>query len=360
MVVTLAIPILFLFIFVEYLFYRTPKMRKFNNYLPIDTLSNFATAIMSRLTKPFMVFFSIGIYTLVFQHLRLFDASEFPQELYIASLVVYFFAVDFCYYILHRVSHRVNFYWGLHIIHHHSEKYNLSVAIRQSALGGFFTFVFYLPLAVLGLPPVEFAIFNGLNLLYQFFIHTEAVRRLGFLEIFMNTPSHHRVHHGKNPKYIDKNYAGIFIIWDKWLGTFQEEEEKPDYGVTTPPPNFNPITANIHFFQILLREGKKCKTLFAKIALWFLPPEYLDKSISKEYSPFTEGYNLKFKMPPIIKFIYATIIIITFTLLLFYNKMSEEIVYPLATILIIVTDLPFSLLVNKIMQKISQKSKVAG
>ena len=128
----------------------------------------------------------------------------------------------------------------MHIVHHHSERLNLSVAFRRSAFSPLFTFVFELPLALLGLPLWWFVLLSAINIFYQFLIHTETIGKLGWLETFMNTPSHHRVHHGREPKYIDKNFASVFIIWDKLLGTFQAEEETPDYGVTTPPANFQP------------------------------------------------------------------------------------------------------------------------
>ena len=344
MIITIAIPLLFLFIFVEYLFSRRQKYRPLKAFVSIDTLSNLAAGITSRLTKPFMGFFSLGIYTLCFQHMRLFDASELPQPIYVCLLVVYFFGVDACYYFFHRASHRINFLWGLHIIHHQSEKFNLSVAFRQTAIGGFFTFVFYLPLAILGLPPLMFAIFNALNLLYQFFIHTELVNKLGFLEIFMNTPSHHRVHHGKNKKYIDKNYAGVFIIWDKWFGTFQPEEERPTYGVTTPPPSFNPIAANVHFFQILWKEGKRYSSFFDRIALWFLPPEAIKGGV--EETRFSKGYRARLKIPTAVTVIFTMVVFSTLAMLFFYQKINLGVVFFVATALLLLTELPFTLLLN--------------
>lgn len=344
MIVTIAIPLLFAFIFVEYLYSRQKKYRSLKAYVPIDTLSNLAAGITSRLTKPFMGFFSLGIYALCFQHLRLFDASELPQPVYVSLLVVYFFGVDACYYFFHRASHRVNVLWGLHIIHHQSEKFNLSVAFRQTAIGGFFTFFFYLPLAVLGLPPLMFAIFNALNLLYQFFIHTELVGKLGFLEIFMNTPSHHRVHHGKDKKYIDKNYAGVFIIWDKWFGTFQPEEERPNYGVTTPPPNFNPIAANVHFFQTLWEEGKSYSRVIDKIALWFLPPEAI-KGGTKA-TPFSSGYHIRPAIPQSVTIIFTVVVFATLAMLFFYQQINLVVVFMIATALLLLTELPFTLVLN--------------
>ncbi len=347
MVVTYAIPVLFLFVFVEYVFC---KLRKRGRYLGIDTLANLSAGILSRLTIPFTKVLSVGAYVLIYENYRLFTVSDLPMPWFCVAMVFFFFAVDFCYYVNHRVSHRVNFLWGTHIVHHQSENFNFSVAFRQSALGSFFTFVFDLPLALLGLSPWWFGLFYGINLLYQFLIHTETVGKLGFWEIFMNTPSHHRVHHGRDPKYIDKNYAGVFIIWDKWLGTFQAEEETPTYGVTTPPQNFNPVTANYHFFQILWREGKKRRRFADKVALWVAPPEAVE-SQSVPQSNFRAVYARNFHLPHLlpVSLFYVLVTLLTFAMLLFSENIEP--IYLVAVGLILMTDLPFRLVINSLVRR---------
>ena len=160
-----------------------------------------------------------------------------------------FVLVDFLYYWTHRLSHRVNILWAGHVVHHSSEEYNLTVALRQSALHGLFTWVFYLPLALVGVPPRMFVTAYALNLIYQFWIHTREIGKLPApVELVMNTPSHHRVHHGVNPKYQDRNYAGVFIVWDRLFGSFQPEEEEPVYGITKPLASWSPLWANVHVF----------------------------------------------------------------------------------------------------------------
>ena len=347
MVVTYAIPVLFLFVFLEYLYC---KLRKRGRYLGIDTLANLSTGILSRLTIPFTKVISVGAYIYVYEHFRLFSVSDLPTPWFYVALVIAFFAVDFLYYVHHRAAHRINLLWGTHIVHHQSENFNFSVAFRQTAIGSIFTFVFDLPLALLGLSPWWFGLFHGLNLLYQFLIHTEAVGKLGFLEIFMNTPSHHRVHHGRDPKYIDKNYAGMFIIWDKWLGTFQPEEETPTYGVTTPPQNFNPITANYHFFQILWRASKQRKRFIDKVALWFAPPEAVE-SKSVPQSNFRAVYERNFHLPHLlpVSLFYVLVTVLTFIMLLFAE--SIEPIHLVAVVLILMTDLPFRIVINKLVNR---------
>ncbi|HIF14458.1 MAG TPA: sterol desaturase family protein, partial [Bacteroidetes bacterium] len=148
---------------------------------------------------------------------------------------------------------------------------------RQSTFQVFFTFAFFLPLAFMGFDPVYFVIAYGFNLIYQFWIHTESIEKMGWFEIIFNTPSHHRVHHGKNPKYIDKNHAGVLIIWDKMFGTFQEEEERPIYGITTPLNSWDPIWANFDHFKNLGKAVLKVKNISDALKILFNKTDILPK-----------------------------------------------------------------------------------
>jgi len=156
--------------------------------------------------------------------------------------------VDFAYYWWHRASHEVNLLWAAHVVHHQSEDYNLAVALRQAFLTNITMIPFYLPLALLGVPPMVYVAAKGLNALYQFWIHTELINRLGPLERVLNTPSHHRVHHAINPQYLDRNYAGILITWDRLFGSYEPERERPVYGITKPLRSLSPLWANVHYF----------------------------------------------------------------------------------------------------------------
>jgi hypothetical protein len=142
----------------------------------------------------------------------------------------------------------VNLLWAGHVVHHSSEEFNLTVALRQSSLHGFMSWLFYMPIALLGVPVMMWLICHALNLVYQFWIHTRHVNRLGPLEWVLNTPSHHRVHHGVNPEYQDRNYAGTLIIWDRLFSTFEPERAEPVYGITKPLMSWNPLWANLHVF----------------------------------------------------------------------------------------------------------------
>lgn len=167
---------------------------------------------------------------------------------------------DVCYYVYHRTSHVVRLFWATHVNHHSSQHYNLSTALRQNwtpFLGG----IFYIPLALIGFRPEMILIAGAWNLLYQFWIHTELIDRLpGWFEAVFNTPSHHRVHHGANPRYLDKNYAGIFILWDRLLGTFEPEVEPPRYGLTKNIHTFHPVRVAFHEWSAMLGELARART----------------------------------------------------------------------------------------------------
>lgn len=184
-----------------------------------------------------------------------------------------FVADDLAYYWFHRTAHRVRWFWASHVIHHSSQHYNLTTALRQTWTGFFsLSFVFRLPLFLIGFPPAMVFFCAGLNLVYQFWIHTEQVGRLPlWFEGVMNTPSHHRVHHAINPRYLDRNYAGVFIVWDKLFGTFEPERDsdRPRYGIVHALPSLNPLWAAIHEWVAMLGEAARARSareLWGRIA----------------------------------------------------------------------------------------------
>ncbi len=262
--IILSIPLFFFLLGVEIL---VDNIQKTRYYRWNDAISNINIGIgQQTLGLFFKILIPITSYELIYHH-----GAFFKQEVNALNFVILFIAYDFLYYWAHRMSHEINLFWGGHVVHHQSEDYNLSVALRQSWFQFIFTTPFYIPLALLGYPTEMLVWVSAINLTYQFWIHTELIDKMGFLEWFMNTPSHHRVHHGRNPKYIDKNHAGVFIIWDRMFGTFQVEEERPTYGITTPLNSFNPIWANFsHFKQVLHQTQQtqgwknKWKVLFNK------------------------------------------------------------------------------------------------
>ena len=200
--------------------------------------------------------------------------------------ILLFIGVDFFYYWFHRLAHEISLFWGTHIVHHQSEEYNLSVALRQSAFQGFVSMVFYFPLALVGFNPISFVTISAFQTLYQFWIHTKAIKKMPtWFEYIFNTPSHHRVHHGRNPKYIDKNHGGTLIIFDRLFGTFQEEEEEVIYGVTKPLASWNPVWANFDWYVDMWNDLKKPMSWKDRVRLLFNKPGWLPDHLGGYRAP---------------------------------------------------------------------------
>jgi sterol desaturase/sphingolipid hydroxylase (fatty acid hydroxylase superfamily) len=173
--------------------------------------------------------------------------------------ILLFFADDLTYYVFHRTSHECRFFWASHVVHHSSQRYNLGTALRQTWTGGFVSFIFWLWLPFVGFPPMMVLTMQAISLIYQFWIHTEVVRSLGPLEAVLNTPSHHRVHHASNPRYIDRNHAGTLIIWDRIFGSFEPEDlgDKPVYGLTRNINSYNPLRIAFHEWADIWRDVRQ-------------------------------------------------------------------------------------------------------
>jgi len=230
-----------------------------------DTWTNIFLGFMSLLWGGLFGLATGWIYVLCY------DAApfKFPADAW-WTWVTLFFIDDLVYYVFHRVSHESRLFWNFHVVHHSSEQYNLSVAVRQSWFSGILHWMFYAPIMLLGFAPWMFFLMHGLNLVYQFWIHTKLIDKLGPLEWVLNTPSHHRVHHGVNEPYLDRNYAGVLIIWDRLFGSFIEETETPRYGIIHPLRSYNPIWINTHgwveMWQAIKRQpgvGGKVRCIFA-------------------------------------------------------------------------------------------------
>lgn len=283
--VILAIPMYFTLMAIELVYEAITRK---HTYRLNDAVTNISTGTLQQFTNTFLHILNIGIYTLIFEQFAFFHI-----ELNAWSFLVLFILYDFCYYWEHRVAHEVSLFWGGHIVHHQSEDFNLSVALRQSSTSIIWGFVFFLPLALIGFNPIQLALVGGFNLLYQFWIHTEHINKMGWLEVVMNTPSHHRVHHGRNPKYIDKNYAGVFIIWDRMFGTFQAEEERPTYGITVALNSWNPVYANFSHYTYLFEMARQAKSTKDVFKILFKGPGYLPDYLE----PFVEARKRKLQDP---------------------------------------------------------------
>jgi alkylglycerol monooxygenase len=227
-----------------------------------------------------------------------------------------FVAVDFLYYLWHRASHRVGILWAAHVVHHQSEDYNLAIALRQAIFTTITAAPFYLPLAVLGVSPLVFLTCNALNTVYQFWIHTRLVGRLGPLELVLNTPSHHRVHHGINPRYIDRNHAGVFIVWDRLFGTFEPEGEEPVYGVVEGFESADSLRANLAPLKKLLDRSLAARGL-DRLRVWVAPPEWRTAAEGGPQRIPTPSPTLRFDPPVeagLLAYIAAWLVVVSITL----------------------------------------------
>lgn len=286
----IAIPVFLVLILIEYFSTRKkhPEYYRLN-----DSITNLNVGVSHLLFKLLTTGLMFGAYVWVKENFAIVQLSGFWA--YIVVLILF----DFCFYWAHRFGHEVNLFWGAHIVHHQSEEYNLTVALRQSWIHSLLAFIFFLPIAFLGIDILTLGICAGINSFYQFWIHTKAIKRMPkWFEFIFNSPAHHRVHHGVNPKYIDKNHGGMFIIWDRLFGTFQEEEEEPSYGITKQLNSWNPAWANVHFYADMYQDAKQFKTTKDKLKLIFARPgwrpDYLGgKLVVPEPDTTKPKYDLK-------------------------------------------------------------------
>lgn len=263
MIMIYAIVAFFALMFAEYA-YGWIKRR--NLYRLNDTVTNLNIGIGSQvfglLYKVVIVGAMVGIY-------KEFALFNIPTNLF--TILVIAVIYDFLFYWAHRWGHEMNLFWGAHVVHHQSEEYNLSVALRQPWFHSLLAFFIFIPLPLLGFDPYAVLGYSLFSTLYQFWIHTKAIGKMpAWFEFVFNTPSHHRVHHAVNEKYIDRNHGAVFIIWDRIFGTYAEEEEEPTYGITSQFKSFNPVWANFHYYADMLRAMKglrfkdKLRMVFAR------------------------------------------------------------------------------------------------
>jgi sterol desaturase/sphingolipid hydroxylase (fatty acid hydroxylase superfamily) len=214
--------------------------------------------------------FTGAVFAAVYRH-RLFDI---PVDGW--TIVPIFVLVELCYYAFHRASHRVRWFWSAHVPHHTGEHMNFTTAMRQSLLNAFVgIYVFYLPPVWLGVPPAVVMFLLAVDLAYQYFVHTEVIGRLPrWYEYVFDTPSNHRVHHGRNARYIDRNYGGVLIVFDRWFGTYVEEDEPVDYGITRQIRSHNPLVLNLHEFVDLWRDVLAPGPLWQRLRHLWMPPEW--------------------------------------------------------------------------------------
>lgn len=325
-----AIPFFILAILVEFVYAKVTGRFK---YRLNDTLSSLTMGTLSRLIGVVR----LGVFGFLFEwilngHSLLTISMESPLA-WVAAFVLY----DLCYYFLHRFGHEWRILWAAHSAHHQSEEYNLSTALRQASTG-FLGGIFYAPLYLIGFPTPMLIAVGSLNLIYQFWVHTEHVRRLGVIDRILVTPSNHRVHHAKNPCYIDRNYGGVFVLWDRLFGTFEDERESEPcvYGVTEQLNSFNPLWANLHVYVQGVRDSFAATRWTDKITLWFkgpgfkpagtdqTPHDWLAPKFDPQITVVTKQYT----------FVHFWLLVIaTFVLIDFESDLSRPWVYSLAALI---------------------------
>jgi len=268
--------------FVLVLFEKFWGVWKGKDTVPVNDMISSLSSGITNVTKDVL-----GLSIAVISYSWLFDKFSFFQiEATWVVFVIAFFALDFAGYWTHRIAHEYNIFWNNHIVHHSSEEFNLACALRQSISSIVKIFaVFLLPAAILGVPPQVIAVVAPLHLFAQFWYHTRHIGRMGFLEKIIVTPSHHRVHHAINPEYLDKNYGQIFIFWDKWFGTYQEEmDEVPAvYGVTRPVQTWNPIKINFMHLWLLIKDAWRAQNWMDKLKIWFMPLGWRPADVARNY-----------------------------------------------------------------------------
>ena len=316
-----AIPFFIILVLIEIAYGYFIKNQTHN---AMDTISGLSSGITNIIKDSLGLVVIIVSYPYLLEHLALFN-MEATWLVY----VVAFICIDFASYWNHRLSHKINFFWNQHVIHHSSEEFNLSCALRQSIsnLLGYFP-ILLIPAALVGVPHEVIALLAPIHLFAQFWYHTKHIGKLGVLEYFIVTPSQHRVHHAINDIYIDKNLAAIFCVWDRLFGTFQEElgDVPPIYGVLKPAHTWNPILINFQHIWRLIKDAWRTNNWVDKIQIWFMPTGWRPKDVAEKFpiDIITDPYSLKKYNTKPSKFliwwsIYQLVITTLLILFMFYN-----------------------------------------
>jgi alkylglycerol monooxygenase len=273
-----------------------------NNYRWADAINSLSLGMMSQFTAVFTRLLRVGMYTLVYASASLVPleaAKAFWNTWYGWFLALVFY--DFCYYWLHRAGHEVAIVWAAHAVHHQSQDYNLSTALRQTSSGALLGWVFYIPMALAGVPPYVFGVVALIDLLYQFWVHTEHVGKLGWFDRWFCSPSNHRVHHAVNDVYLDKNYGGIWMVWDRMFGTFKDEDATQPcvYGTRALLNSWNPLWANAQVYASLAHDAWYARSWADKLRVLYKPPGWRPADVAQRFpkADFQISSMQKFEIP---------------------------------------------------------------
>ncbi len=286
--VALAVPV---FIFLIALEFTIDRVRRTHYYHLADAINSLSCGIVSTGMRVFFGFLGLFVYEWVLQHAAPLQLAANRWFTWVYAFVLY----DLCYYWQHRLGHTVGLFWATHSVHHQSEEFNLTTALRQPGTGAFTNWIFYVPLALSGVPIQVFLLTGVAQLFYQFWPHTQLIGRLGVLDRWIQTPSNHRVHHAQNDLYLDRNYVGVFLVWDHLFGTFQEErdEEPCIYGVRGQLKSWNPVWANLHYWWLMAVDCGRARRWSDKARIWIAPPGWRPADVEArfpktEYDPYRD------------------------------------------------------------------------
>jgi alkylglycerol monooxygenase len=277
-ILNIAMPVFLVLVLLEKAYGWYKFKHSFNT---MDTLASMSSGYSNVLKDVLGLSVSILTYGWLVKHVAFFEIKST-----VWTYVIAFIALDFSSYWIHRISHKINFFWNKHAVHHSSEEFNLACALRQSISSFVSLFTFFLiPAALLGVPASVIGITAPIHLFAQFWYHTVYIKNMGFLEKILVTPAHHRVHHAINPEYLDKNLAAIFIIWDKLFGTFQEELPNVPavYGITRPASTWNPIKINFQHLWLLIQDAWRTESIKDKLTIWFQPTGWRPADVEAKY-----------------------------------------------------------------------------
>lgn len=334
-IITFAVPVFFLMIIIEYCYGRYVGK---DTYRLNDTFTSISLGMISR--YPTML--NLGVQSLIFVYIGKYMNVGLLSMKNPLTWIIAFLLYDLSYYWMHRLHHEIKILWATHSVHHHGEDYNLATALRQTSTGWLWKWIFYMPMIMLGVPGEVFVTVAGINLVYQFWVHTEHIGHLGFLEKIFITPMNHGIHHAKNKEYIDANYGGVFIIWDRMFGTYTARmpDVTPVYGTVSALKSFNPIWANIQVYSTMIKDTIKTEKMSDKFKIWYSktywrPEDCIEVKDPKEfYVKYNPIISLDIKVFAFFQMLFTTIVSGSVLFFLAQYSYNEIIVFGIAITLL--------------------------
>ena len=334
-IITFAVPVFFLMIIIEYCYGRYVGK---DTYRLNDTFTSISLGMISR--YPTML--NLGVQSLIFVYISKYMNVGLLSMKNPLTWIIAFLLYDLSYYWMHRLHHEIKILWATHSVHHHGEDYNLATALRQTSTGWLWKWIFYMPMILLGVPGEVFVTVAGINLVYQFWVHTEHIGHLGFLEKIFITPMNHGIHHAKNKEYIDANYGGVFIIWDRMFGTYTARmpDVTPVYGTVSALKSFNPIWANIQVYSTMIKDTIKTEKMSDKFKIWYSktywrPEDCIEVKDPKEfYVKYNPIISLDIKVFAFFQMLFTTIVSGSVLFFLAQYSYNEIIVFGIAITLL--------------------------